>query len=134
MVILLVMMAGCGYKGNPVSYVMVVQDKKPIIKNMETLAVGEVISLKWNFQDKSGIICYIKIERSDTVQCKGCPQIFTGIGQVTVKEGKPVGNEQMALNFVDSQVVKGHIYNYHLMLCEENMNCSEAAKMEINFK
>lgn len=134
---LLIIIAGCGYKGNPVPYPLVVLDRKPVIKNTEALAVQDTVVLKWTFQDKSGIIRYINIERSDVGErgneCKDCPQTFNRIGQVTVKDAKNSDKEQV-LSFTDPQVVKGHIYNYRLMLCEENANCAEAAKTEINFK
>ncbi|MEN6622909.1 MAG: hypothetical protein ABFD50_15345 [Smithella sp.] len=134
---ILLMVCGCGFKGNPIPYPMLAKNIKPVIKNMEAVPAQENIVLKWNFQDKSGIIHYIMIERSDIGQsgniCKDCPLIFKEIGRVNVKDSKLKDQEQ-SLSFTDSKVLKGHIYNYSLLLCEENANCSEAAKTEINFK
>jgi len=128
---------GCGFKGNPAPY-PVMLDRKPVIKNMEAFSKGETVILKWNFQDKNGLINYIRIERSEVGtpgnECKNCPQTFAGIGQIPAKAGMPADKEKRALSFTDSNVVKGKTYNYRLMLCEENGNCSEASTVEINFK
>jgi hypothetical protein len=113
-------------------------DEKPVIKNMEALSIGETVVLKWDFQDKSGLINYIVVERSEVGtpgnECKNCPRTFAVIGQITVKEGKTADKEKRALSFTDAKVVKENIYNYRLMLCEENRNCIEASTAEINFK
>jgi hypothetical protein len=136
-VALLFILTGCGLKGNPVLY-PVMPDTIPVIENMEALSMGDDVVLKWNFRDKKGLISYIKIERSEigTIgnECKDCPRTFTGIGQITVKEGKSTDKEQRGLSFTDAKAIKGNIYNYRLMLCEENGNCSESATAEINFK
>ncbi len=135
--VLLIMISGCGYKGNPVPYPTAVTDRKPVVKNLKAVAAQEKIVLNWNFQDKSGIIHYIMIERSDVGLsgniCKDCPQVFREVGRVNVKDGKSAEKEQ-SLSFTDSKAVKGYIYNYRLSLCEENKNCSESSATEINFK
>ncbi len=136
-IILLGVLSACGFKGNPTPY-PAMPDKKPAIQNMEALSSGETIVLKWYFQDKKGLISYIGIERSETGtpgnECKGCPRTYTRIGQITVKAGTPADKEKKALSFTDTKAVKGNIYNYRLMLCEDNGNCSEASTAEINFK
>jgi hypothetical protein len=133
--LLLGMLTGCGFKSNPIPYPV---DARPVIKNMEALIIGETVVLKWNFQDRNGLINYIGIERSElgTVgnECKNCPRTYARIGQINVKEGKPADKEQKVLSFTDSKAEKGKTYNYRLMLCEENRNCSEASTAEINFK
>jgi hypothetical protein len=136
-ILLLIIFTGCGFKGNPAPY-PVIADRKPLIHNMEALASGETIVLKWDFQDKKGLISYIGIEKSEVGtpgnECKNCPRSYARIGQISVKTGMVADNGQGALNFTDTKVVKGKIYNYRLMLCEENGNCSEASMAEINFK
>ena len=136
-ILLLIILTGCGFKGNPSPY-PVMPDRKPVIKNMEALLSGEAVILKWNFHDKNGLINYIGIERSEAGtlgnECKNCPRTYTRIGKIPVKAGMPADKEQRALSFTDNKVVKGKIYNYRLMLCEENENCSEASTAEINFK
>lgn len=137
-VMLFCVFTGCGFKGNPSPY-PAIPGSKPVIKNMEALSSGEAVILKWNFQDKKGLISYIGIERSEvgTIgnECKDCPRTYTRIGQVPVKEaGMPADKELRALNFTDTYTVKGNIYNYRLMMCEGNGNCSEASTAEINFK
>jgi hypothetical protein len=136
-VLLLIILASCGFKSNPVPY-PATPDRKPITTNMEALSVGDTVVLKWNFQDKRGLINHINIERSEVGaignECKDCPRTFTGIGQINVKEGMPADKEQRALSYTDAKAQKGKIYNYRLMLCEENRNCSEASTTEINFR
>lgn len=136
-IVLFIILAGCGLKGNPVPY-PAIPDRKPAIKNMEALSTKEAVVLKWNFQDKNGLISYIGIEKSEFGtsgnECKDCPRTFARIGQVPAKEGLTTDKEQRALSFTDSDVVKGKTYSYRLMLCEENGNCSEASSVEINFK
>ena len=136
-ILLLIILTGCGFKGNPSPY-PVMPDRKPVIKNMEALLSGEAVILKWNFQDKYGLINDIGVERSEFGtpgnECKNCPRTFARIGQIIVKADMPADKEQRALSFTDNKVVKGKIYNYRLMLCEENENCSEASTAEINFK
>ena len=135
---LLIALTGCGFKGNPSPY-PAIPGSKPVIKNMETLSSGDTILIKWNFQDKKGLISYIGIEKSEvgTIgnECKDCPRTYKRIGQIPVKEaGMPADKELRALSFTDTNTVKGNIYNYRLMMCEENGNCSEASTTEINFK
>ena len=135
--VLLIILTGCGLKGNPAPY-PVTPDRKPVINNMETLSTGDTVLLKWNFQDKNGLINHIGIERSEVGtpgnECKNCPRTYTRIGQISVKAGMTADKEQRALSFTDTNVTKVKIYNYRLMLCEENGNCSEASTAEINFK
>jgi hypothetical protein len=136
-ILLLIILSGCGFKGNPSPY-PAITDRKPVIKNMEALLSGEAVILKWNFEDKNGLINYIAIERSEAGtlgnECKNCPRTYTRIGKIPVKAGMPADKEQSVPSFTDNKVEKGKIYNYRLMLCEENENCSEASTAEINFK
>jgi len=130
-------LAGCGFKSNPIPY-PAMPDIKPVTSNMEALSLGETVVLNWNFQDKSGLINQINIERSEVGsignECKDCPRTFTRIGRINVKEGKPADKEKRALSYTDVKAQKGKIYNYRLMLCEGNGNCSEASTAEINYK
>lgn len=134
MIVLVMVVTACGFKGNPLPY-SVKTDVKPVIKNMEVSSQNETIALKWNLQDKKGVITYIKVERSETGTpgnaCKDCPRTFIGIGRIAV-EKKRLENEK--LNFTDKNVVRGRIYSYRLMLCEENANCSEAATADMKFE
>jgi hypothetical protein len=127
-------MTGCGLKGNPVPYT-VLDDNKPVVRNLEIVQTENSTILKWNFQDKDRLIKYIGIERSEAGspenECKDCPRTFERIGQITLNEAIPQDKE---LNYIDKKVVKGKTYNYRLMLCEDNGNCSEGATVEINYK
>jgi hypothetical protein len=134
---MVIVFTGCGFKGNPAPY-PALPDRKPVTKNMEAFSTREAVVLKWNFQDKDGLISYIGVEKSEFGtpgnECKNCPRTFTRIGQIAVKAGMPADKEQRALTFTDTDVVREKIYSYRLMLCEENGNCSEASTVEINFK
>jgi hypothetical protein len=125
---------GCGLKGNPVPYSSAA-DNKPIVRNLEIVPAENSIILKWNIQDKNRLIKYIGIERSDVGtpgnECKDCPRTFERIGQI---EALPADKEQNTYTYTDKKVAKGKIYNYRLMLCEDNGNCSEEATAEINYK
>lgn len=136
LVLFLLVLIGCGVKANPVPY-PTLPDMKPVIENMEAVSMEEDVLLKWNFQDKSGLISYITIERSDAGQtgneCKDCPRTFNWIGRINIKEEKPAEEEKKMHSFTDTQAVRGNTYSYRLMLCEENGNCSEAATTEIKF-
>lgn len=135
--VFIALITGCGLKGNPVPYSSVA-DNKPIVKNLEIVPAENSIILKWNLQDNKRLIKYIVIERSEVGapgnECKDCPRTFERIGQLSLNEAIPAAKEQNTLNYTDKKVSKGKIYNYRLMLCEDNGNCSEAATVEINFK
>jgi hypothetical protein len=134
---LFILLMGCGFKGNPVSY-PALPEIKPLIKNMEALSVAETVVLKWNFQDEKGYIKYIAIERSEVGtpgnECKNCPRTFAGIGRVSLNTGISADKELKALSFTDTTALKGKIYSYRLMLCTEEGTCTQAATAEINFK
>lgn len=133
LLVLFIFLTGCGVKGNPVPY-PAIPGKKPAIKNMEAVATGEAVVLKWNLQDEKRFIKYIAIERSEVGtpgnECKNCPQTFDKIGSIPVM---PADKEQKVFSFTDTNVVKGKIYNYRLVLCTEDKNCMQASTVEINF-
>ncbi|PKN77057.1 MAG: hypothetical protein CVU52_02145 [Deltaproteobacteria bacterium HGW-Deltaproteobacteria-10] len=136
-IIMLGVLSACGFKGNPAPY-PAMSDSKPAIQKMEAISSGEAIVLQWDFQDKKGLISYIDIERSETGtpgnECKGCPRTYTKIGRISVKSSRPADKEQRTLSFTDTNAIKEKIYNYRLLLCEENGNCSESSTVDINFK
>jgi hypothetical protein len=129
----LIIIIGCGLKGNPVPY-PISPDKMPSAGNIEALSDNDTIILKWDFQDSAGLISYIGIEKSEAGspgnECKNCPRTFTRIGEISVKSTKSNNKEMRKLSFVDKNVVKGKVYSYRLMLCEDNRNCTEAVAVE----
>jgi hypothetical protein len=131
------LMTGCGLKGNPIPYT-VLADNKPVVRNLEIVQTEDSTILKLNFQDKDRLIKYIGIERSEVGspgnECKDCPRTFEKIGQITIAETIQADKKQNVANYIDKKVVKGKTYNYRLMLCEDNGNCSEGATVEINYK
>ena len=113
-------------------------DKRPIVKNMKAISSDEAVILKWNFQDKDGKINYINIEKSEVGstgnECKDCPRTFERISQMQIKGIILDNKESSTLSFTDKKVVKGRIYNYRLILCDDSGICLEASAAEINFK
>jgi hypothetical protein len=132
----LILFMGCGLKGNPVS-LSAVSDHLQIVQNMKAVSSGDAVILKWDFYNKDTKINYIVIERSEVGsagnECKNCPRTFERAGELPVKGIRPENKELNVLSFTDKNVVKGKIYNYRLMLCEESGVCIEGAATEIKF-
>ena len=134
---ILILITGCGLKGNPVS-LSAVSDHRQIVQNMKAISSGDAVILKWDFYDKDEKVNYIKIERSEFGstgnECKGCPRTFEKVGLVSVKEMRLENKKTSILSFTDKQVVQGKIYNYRLILCDDSGVCMEGSAAEINFK
>ena len=134
---ILILITGCGLKGNPVS-LSAVSNHRQIVQNMKAISSGDAVILKWDFYDKDTKIIFIAIERSEVGsagnECKDCPRTFERIGQVPVKRIKPENKESTALSFSDKKVLQGKTYNYRLMLCDGSGECFNVAATEINFK
>ena len=133
----LILLTGCGLKGNPVA-LSTVPDHHQIIQNMKAASSDDAVILKWDFYDKDVKINYIAIEKSEVGsagnECKDCPRTFERIGLVSVKEIRLENKESHTLSFTDKKVAKGKTYNYRLMLCDDSGICLEGSAAEINFK
>jgi hypothetical protein len=135
--VLIITLAGCGIKGNPVAYSNAT-DLKPQVNNLEAASTADSVLLKWNFQDRSGLVKYINIERSEAGstgnECKDCPRQFDKIGEITVngQVSKEKGKKKLLFN--DKKAVREKIYSYRLKLCDNNNNCSESATVEIKYQ
>lgn len=135
--VLLIVISGCGLKANP-SPIQHIIDYRLIVKDMQAIPSDEVVTLKWNFQDTDGKINYINIEKSEVGtagnECKDCPRTFERISQMQIK-GIALDNKvSSVLSYIDTKVVKGKIYNYRLILCDDAGYCQEASAAEINYK
>jgi len=134
---MLILITGCGLKGNPVS-LSAVSDHRQIVQNMKAVSSGDAVILKWDFYDKDAKISFIAIERSEVGsagnECKDCPRTFERLGQVPIKGIRSENQESHALSFTDKKVAKGKTYNYRLMLCDDSGVCLDGAAAEINFK
>ena len=135
--VLLVVISGCGIKANPQA-MRSMPDYRLIVKDMQAISSDEAVILKWNFQDMDGKINYINIEKSEVGsagnECKDCPRRFERISQMQIK-GIILDNKvSSALSYTDKKVVKGRIYNYRLILCDDAGICLEASAAEINYK
>ena len=135
--VLLIVISGCGLKANP-SPTQRIIDYRLIVKDMQAIQSDEVVTLKWNFQDTDGKINYINIEKSEVGtagnECKDCPRTFERISQMQIK-GIVLDNKvSSVLSYIDTKVVKGKIYNYRLILCDDAGYCQEASAAEINYK
>jgi hypothetical protein len=133
---MLILITGCGLKGNPVS-LSAVSDHRQIVQNMKAVSSGDAVILKWDFYDKDTKIIFIAIERSEVGstgnECKDCPRTFERIGQIMVR-GMTENKEPNIHSFTDKKVVKPKTYNYRLMLCDGSGVCLDGAAVEINFK
>lgn len=133
----LILFTGCGLKGNPVS-LSAVSDHRQVVQNMKAVSSDDAVILKWDFYDKDTKINYIAIERSEVGsagnECKDCPRTFGRVGLVPLKGVMPENKKSNILSFTDKKVIKGNIYNYRLMICDDSGLCLESAATEINFK
>jgi hypothetical protein len=133
---MLILLTGCGLKGNPVP-LSAVSYQQRIVQNMKAISSGEAVILKWDFYNTDVKIKYINIERSEVGsagnECKDCPRTFERIGQIPV--GRIMENKESNIHsFTDKKVVQGKTYNYRLMLCDNFNICLESSTAEINFK
>ncbi len=128
---------GCGLKENPVS-LSVASDHRQMVQNMKAVSSGDAVILKWDFYDKEEKINYIAVERSEVGsagnECKDCPRTFERVGIVPLREMRLENKKTSILGFTDKKVVRGKIYNYRLMLCDNSSVCLEGPLAEINFK
>ncbi|MGP8153747.1 MAG: hypothetical protein ACLQBQ_06325 [Smithella sp.] len=135
-VMMFINFTGCGIKGNPVR-LSAVPDHGQIVQNMKAVSSGNAVELKWDFCNRDLKINYIAIEKSEVGsagnECKDCPRTFKRVGLVPVKKEKQK-KECNSLSFTDKEVLKGKIYNYRLMLCDDFNVCLKSATAEINFK
>ena len=131
---LILLMAGCGLKANPVplgSAVSQNQDKQ----KLRVSADGKTIVLTWQLQNQAEMLSYIIIEKSQLGSagniCRDCPRTFEKIGQMQVENAK---NEKKEYRFDDLLVEKGKIYSYRLKLYDDAGICRESQAVEIDFK
>ncbi|MEI6609284.1 MAG: hypothetical protein WCO53_06000 [Deltaproteobacteria bacterium] len=135
--VLLFVISGCGLKANPVP-IQHISDYRLIVKDMQAIPADDAVMLKWNFQDTDGKINFINIEKSEVGtagnECKDCPRTFERINQMQIK-GTVLDNKvSSALSYTDKKVVKGKIYNYRLILCDDAGSCQDASAAEIDYK
>lgn len=128
--------SGCGLKANPAPIKSIV-DYRLIVKDMQAISADDAVLLKWNFQDKDAKINFINIEKSEVGtagnECKDCPRTFERINQMQIK-GMILDNKvPSTLSYTDKKVVKGEIYNYRLILCDDAGICQEASAAEIDY-
>jgi hypothetical protein len=135
--VLLVFLTSCGLKANPET-VRAITNYKQIVNDMQVISSDESVILKWNFQDIDGKVNYINVEKSEVCsignECKDCPRTFERVSQMQIKGIIKDNKVSSALSYADRKVVKGHIYNYRLTLCDDDGICREAAAAEINYK
>jgi len=135
--VLLFVITGCGLKANPVK-MQSITDYQLIVKDMQAVSADEAVILKWNLQDPDGKINYINIEKSEVGsagnECKDCPRTFERISQMQIKGIILDKKVSSALSYTDKKVVKGKIYNYRLILCDDAGVCQGASAAEIDYK
>jgi len=133
-IVLILLMAGCGLKANPVSPASAVSQNHDGQK-LTVSADGKAIVLTWQLQNQAGMLSHINIEKSKLGSagniCRDCPRTFEKIGQLQVLNTK---NEKNEYRFADLLVEKKEIYSYRLKLCDEAGVCRESQTVEIDFK
>lgn len=135
--IIVAVFMGCGVKGSPV-VLSAVPDNALIVQNMNAVASGGAVILKWDFHDKNSKIVYIIIEKSEAGsagnECKSCPRTFERIGEVTVKKVRQEEKGYNSFSFTDNKVTQGKTYIYRLLLCDDFNICLKSATIEVNYK
>lgn len=125
-IIAMMLFAGCGLKGNPVSATSNInrgQDEQTLSASVKDGAVD----LSWAFP--GGNYSHVKIEKSELGAtgniCKDCPRTYTGMADLSVKnEGR----------FVDRSVERGKSYSYRLNWCEETGTCRPSRTVQVDLK
>ena len=134
--VLLFVISGCGLKANPVN-MQSMTDYGLIAKDMKAASSDDAVILTWKFQDRDGKISYINIEKSEVGtagnECKDCPRTFERINQMQIKGIVSDTKVPSVMSYADKKVVKGKIYNYRLILCDDAGVCLEASAAEINY-
>ena len=126
LITIIMLIAGCGLKGNPVSVTSMVnqtRDEQGLTANFRNGAV----ELTWPSPKEN--YSHVKVEKSDlgptNSVCKDCPSIYKDIADLTLtKEGR----------FVDGNVVKGNSYIYRLSLCDEAGACRSSQTSRVDIK
>ncbi len=123
---MILLAAGCGLKGNPVSQktdVGLTQERPELTATVR----GDAVSLTW--QNKKQDDLHANLEKSELGTtgniCRDCPRTYTRIAQLPSKN---------ASSFLDQSVEKGKSYSYRLGLCDEAGNCLQSQIVEIDFK
>lgn len=126
----MMLLAGCGLKGDPVLPMRVATDARAVEEFFAKAAGGSVM-LSWRIQNADGRISHIDIEKSELGSrgniCKDCPRTFDKIGQLPVEQ-------QPQYQFTDSDVEAGIVYSYRLRLCDDAGACRESSVVEIELK
>lgn len=129
---LVILLAGCGLKANPVPLVTAALPV-PFAEKLTAKADENAVVLTWTLNDSAGRTRYIDIGRSRLGStenvCKDCPRTFENIGQLRVDDRK-----KTEYSFTDILTEKGQTYSYRLKVCDEADICSESQMVEARMK
>lgn len=135
--IIIIGFSGCGVKGNPV-ILKSISDNARIVQNFKATVFGDEVILEGEVYSKDSKISYIVIERSESGsagnECEDCPKIYERIAKISMKEIKKENKEHNNFSITDTKVTHGKIYNYNLLLCDENNSCFKKDATEVNFQ
>lgn len=135
---IVVILVGCGIKGNP-SAPSFVKSSVEAVQNFKAISSPDGVILKWDVSKRDSSIDHMVIERSEVGspgnECKDCPRTYEKIAEIGAggKELPQNGDSYKNLSFIDKKVVKGKIYNYRLLICNRKNNCIEGSTAENNF-
>jgi len=124
--LVLILFAGCGLKGNPAPVGSAFNREAGKITFAAAIKYNTV-ELTWGTANEND--GRVKIEKSELGTsgniCKDCPRTYKGIADLTPKSEK---------RFVDKAVEKGKSYSYRLNLCDETGTCRPSQTVDVDLK
>jgi hypothetical protein len=129
---LVLLLAGCGLKANPVP-LKSADMPMPVAEKLVAKSVENTIVLTWLLTDPAGRARYLEIGRSRLGSpgnaCKDCPRTFEKIGILRIDDRK-----KSDYSYTDFLAEKGQIYSYQVKICDEADICSEPQTTEAEMK
>jgi len=125
--IALMLLAGCGLKGNPVPAASGMNRVQEEDQTLSASVHDGGVDLTW--ASPAGNYSHVKIERSELGTtgdiCRDCPRTFKGIADLTVKHEN---------RFADRSVERGKSYSYRLNWCDETGTCRLSRTVQVDLK
>ncbi|NLN39856.1 MAG: hypothetical protein GX155_09715 [Smithella sp.] len=130
----LMLIAGCGLKGNPVSPRPALSAHPP--KQVLNVSADEKTArLSWRLENTAVNVSFISIEKSTLGShgnvCRDCPRTYETIGRVMAAGRQGENNEY---TYFDADVEKGHVYTYRLKFCDARGACLESQGAELDYQ
>lgn len=120
------LLAGCGKKGDPIPARMVIP---PAIADLSAVSRGEGIVLRWSQPHPPGAIGSFRILRSEAAAadaCPGCPQDHRTLVLLSKTDSR-LQRDGETIRYFDAAVRPGRFYSYRVAVCDSRGNCGEAS-------